>query len=274
MEVTQLAEDGKPAEARNLAQRFRDEMLEEEKARLARQKAPSGVVTAEWDRQQKSQLDSVRLALDYQLGRGLFLGKALDEAGGWARRMMEESPEAMEGALLLAEVQRVKGNLKEACELYKAVLARRPNLPMAANNLAWVLAVDLKEPEQAYAVVQQLRASAAGGKQISGDRLDPDLLDTMGVVYQKLGGKDRAAEMLKVFDAASQRYPRDPRMWLYLGEAYAGLEDKEQADRMFQRAMKLAAPDVKGTLSAARQAQVLKSAREAQARLKLKATSR
>ena len=52
--------------------------------------------------------------------------------------------------------------------------------------------------------------------------------------------KDLQAEMLKRFEPAAKRYPSDPRMYLYLGEAHAGLKDKQLAQGDFLNALKLA----------------------------------
>ena len=71
-----------------------------------------------------------------------------------------------------------------------------------------------------------------------------DFLNILGQVYeqavrQKIE-KNLQAEMVKRFEPASKRYPSDPRMFLYLGDAHAGMEEKEQANGAYRNAIKLA----------------------------------
>jgi predicted Zn-dependent protease len=89
-------------------------------------------------------------------------------------------------------------------------------------------------------------------KEVAIETIPVEYLDTLGQVYQQALNKkvenDLAAEMLKRFESASKRYPSDPRMFVYLGDAHAGLKEKQQAEKAYNTAIKLVQGS-KGSLS-------------------------
>ncbi|MGH7224748.1 MAG: hypothetical protein ACRELF_16115, partial [Gemmataceae bacterium] len=93
---------------------------------------------------------------------------------------------------------------------------------------------------EALRIVQELRKGRFSHKPISGDRLRPGFLDTLGVVYTKMNKGALYGEMRDVFAAARQRYPHDPRMYMYLGHAYAGLLETDRAQQLYASAVEIA----------------------------------
>jgi len=79
--------------------------------------------------------------------------------------------------LSLAAIHEMRGKYDEAEKIYRQVLARDVNNPIALNNLAWVLALQNRNNEYAL----ELITSAYG-------QLGPiaELLDTRGVIYFNL----------------------------------------------------------------------------------------
>jgi hypothetical protein len=47
------------------------------------------------------------------------------------------------------------------------------------------------------------------------------------------------AEMRDSFELARGRYPREPRVFLYLGHAYAGLREPDKAEKMYRKTLEL-----------------------------------
>jgi hypothetical protein len=79
------------------------------------------------------------------------------------------------------------------------------------------------------------------GKPVMVERLSPEHLDIIGKVFaraaRKQADKNLFQEMKAMFGTASKRYPTDPRMFVHLGEAYAGLSQPEQAVDTYQTAL-------------------------------------
>jgi len=89
----------------------------------------------------------------------------------------------------------------EAVRHYRSALAKRPEWPDPANNLAWLLATDpdpdIREPLAAIEFAERLQG---GGKQ-----LDPDQLDTLAAAYAAAGRFPEAG----VTAAAAAQLARD-----------------------------------------------------------------
>src|SRR5262249_36495731 len=152
--------------------------------------------------------------------------QALSQAEAWARRALTAAAPSANDAdknqtlvaqLLLANIDRQmtqkekpdsprrKELLTRAIELYEAVHRANPSNLVAGNNLAYLLVQERKDAEGARAVVEDLRKGRYSGKPISGDRLHPSFLDTLGTVYRAAGQNELAVQLFK---EAAQRYDR------------------------------------------------------------------
>jgi hypothetical protein len=152
--------------------------------------------------------------------------------------------------------------------LYEKVLNKDPKHAVAGNNLAWILATQTNNPERAYAVLQQIRRGRFSDKPAPAERINPEVLDTLGLVYQKLAKPELYPEMRDVFEAARKRYPLDPRMTFFLGEAFAGLGEKKRAQEMYDATVLQADAKARSTLSLPQRQEVLQAVQVAQQKLR------
>ena len=93
------------------------------------------------------------------------------------------------------------GRAEEAIEQLEAALRQRPGWPIAANNLAWMLATApdpaLRDPERAVGLAEETLAVAPQ---------DAGALDTLAAAHAASGRFDRALEL-----ARRARDAGDPR---------------------------------------------------------------
>src|SRR5262249_13987968 len=118
----------------------------------------------------------------------------------------------------------------KAINIYKDVRAEFPASLVAANNLAWLLATEEKNPKAALVILEEVRRETNNPDHpiIGGERLPLEFLDTLGVA---LRADDRNQESLKLFTEAVQRYGQEPRVLLHLAEAQSKLSKVKERDQ-------------------------------------------
>jgi hypothetical protein len=173
---------------------------------------------------------------------------AWSEAERWAGHVLNERPDSIEGNLLLGDIylQRLNAEswvflrpiwAEKAYATYGKVYALHKGHVVAGNNLAWLLASEMNEPEKALAIAREVRQGVYSKRPRSGDRLPAELLDTFGLIQSRLEKPELNAEMRDLFQAAVRRYSGDPRMFLHLGRTYAALKDRTRANEHFTTAI-------------------------------------
>jgi predicted Zn-dependent protease len=128
-----------------------------------------------------------RLAIAFEsageIGRARqWAGKALAAAQAGKQKSQIDASELELANLALAESNKPKADshwLAEARSRFAAIVKKDPKHLVAANNLAWLLAVRLNDPMQARKVIDPI---ATGFRM---DRLPTDAIDTIMVVYQR-----------------------------------------------------------------------------------------
>ena len=210
--------------------------------------------------------DLAKAQVTVTLAQGLMQAAAVDEAEKWLVRVLENQPDHEAALLLMGELHlyrmvKDQGQRKEhaarARDAFSAVYKQRKGHFVAGNNLAWLLATELHDAEEAYRIAQEVRQNRHTKKPLAGDQLPVSFLDTFGLIYEQLGKAQQAAEARDLFEAARKRYPQDARMYLYLGQAYLRLHDQRKADQMLASAVALAQPKVRSPLSPQQKAAVL-----------------
>ena len=88
------------------------------------------------------------------------------------------------------------------------------------------------------------------------------------VLLSELGRRQGTDPTRDVFAAASKRHPHDPRMYLYLGHAYAGLGEPDRAAELYATAVALAGPRGRSLLNSTERQEVIQAAEAAQKKLK------
>src|SRR5207244_1907099 len=89
---------------------------------------------------------------------------------------------------------------------------------------------------EAYRIAQEVRIGAFMTKPMPGDQLPADFLDTLGLIYEKLGKTEQTAERIALFEAARRRYAHDARVFLHLGQAYVAAKEVRRAQQAYDTA--------------------------------------
>jgi tetratricopeptide (TPR) repeat protein len=239
VEIRLLASAGKIAEARRAADQFIDAQLLREGERLESIKPAAGADPKAVEKKRRELLDQARVNLRLVLTEGLKQAKAWDEAETWLRQILDNHPDHELALLQLGNVYLGKEAWAQARDVYERFWAKNKTNLLAGNNLAWILAKYLTNVPAALPIVQQVRKGRLSGKPISADRLPVYFLDTMGLVYTRTNTESLYAEMRDDFELARKRYPREPRVYLYLGHAYAGLRDADKAEKIYRKTLEL-----------------------------------
>jgi hypothetical protein len=257
--VRLLAQAGSKPEAKTIADDFVAKVTAEAQKRAAANPPAAGAV------------DPVELAR----AEALFVtAGAFYRAGDFAEAdarlgRLPKDRQAAEAVLLMrGDIALVKQDWDGAVAVYRQLLDRNPRHFIAGNNAAWVLAAKKNDPAGALRIVEDVRKGLAG-RPIGAERLPPDFLDTIGVVYRKLDRADRYTEMRELFEAAARRYPTDPRMHLFLGEAQAALKENSRAMATLDTAVRLATQPAPGVrLTDEQKKEVLQTAEAVKKRLR------
>jgi tetratricopeptide (TPR) repeat protein len=239
-EVRLLAENKEAGQVRKLVETFIDQQLARERKRLEAEKPAAGADPKETEKARQDRLERFRLRLQLDLTRGLMQGKAWSEAGTWLNEVLAKHPDDVTTLVLLGDLHVSQQSWDKARVVYEKVLALDKTNGVAGNNLAWILAKHLNKAPEALRLVQEARKGRFSHKPISGDRLRPEFLDTLGLIYTKMEKGSLYADMRDVFEAARHRWPHDPRICAYLGNAYAGLLEMDRAERWYAAAIEIA----------------------------------
>ncbi len=152
-----------------------------------------------------------------------------DAAG--AKRSLEEAtaadPSLRLAQLALAEQYRLAGDAERAAERYRRVLAANPKDAAVLNNLAYVLAVDLKHPAEGVGYAERAFTLAPGS---------PEVLDTYGVTQLLLG---RSQEAVQLLSKAARLAPEDSLIRLHAAMAFEAAGLLDAARRELDEAVRL-----------------------------------
>jgi tetratricopeptide (TPR) repeat protein len=105
------------------------------------------------------------------------------------------------GRVVLARLHRARGEHDQEIELLRSALEEVPDLPAAANDLAYALAQRGEDLQEATELAQEARASRPES---------PEIADTLGFVYMRRNLADAA---LVQFDAALELAPAESPSW-------------------------------------------------------------
>jgi len=261
-QIRVLCRAGKADQADREAKTFLDDQLTKLRARQAKE-LEDNRPGSDADRQARLKSNeqaatATEMDITYSVARAFDREAALDKAEAWAEialalaQKMPEPPRNDNVAgvrLLLGETCIVrlqplrdpaqrKPYVDRAIEQYQAVRETSPGNAMASGNLAWLLSQDRHDTDAACAVIKSFLEAPPSQKPTTGDRLDLNTLDTIGVVY--CASPQHAQDAVELFEQAAGRYPDDPRVFLYLGRAYAGLGKNKRAEETLNKSVRLA----------------------------------
>ncbi len=117
------------------------------------------------------------------------------------------------------------GNIKEARPIYERILKLQPDHAIALNNLAYLLAENGGDLDQALALAQRARQRLPD---------NPDVADTLGWIYIKKNLSDNA---ISIFRDLVTKQPEIPTYRYHLGMALFQRGDKPEARKELQAAL-------------------------------------
>ena len=183
------------------------------------------------------ELDGSNFQAYGMLGRLYLAQQRLDEALAEFDELSKRQPRAVQAHTVAGVILEAQRKPQEARKRYEQALAIDPEMPVAANNLAWMYA----ETGENLDVALQLAQSATR-------RLpdNPAIQDTLGWIYYKKGLATLAVPLLQ---KSVELDPQNPILHFHLGLAYLKAGDSPKARVALQRALALA-PDFAGAAEA------------------------
>jgi tetratricopeptide (TPR) repeat protein len=148
-----------------------------------------------------------------------------DEALSSLASLEKKLPSSAGVPALRAQIKETQGNIKEAEDNYRKALQMDPNLDIAANNLAFILAQDGRDLQTALGLAQGARKRQPQNATIA---------DTLGWVYYKL---DLPVLARGQAEFAVSIQPQNGSFQFHLGEIYKKNSQKTEAIRAFQKAV-------------------------------------
>jgi Flp pilus assembly protein TadD len=155
-------------------------------------------------------------------------------------RLVQRQPKSVANSTALGLLYHLQGNLDQAKSAYERALALNPVAPVAANNLAQLLADRNENLDTALQLAQTAKAGLPNTHAVS---------DTLGWVLYRKG---LSAQAIAAFQEAIKADPKNPGYQYRLGLAYLQANDKPAARQALQKALSLGdfpqAPDAKRAL--------------------------
>ena len=171
----------------------------------------------------------------------------LSQAIALLEGLISKSPGNARALMLSALIYEKLNDFAKAREAYEKVLAVKPESPHALNNLAYLFAERLDQPDKAYDLAQKARSLQPA---------DAGIADTLGWILYKKGDYQQARTLLQ--DSAKQ-LPNNPEIQFHLGMANYMMGDMDAARAAFGQAAK-AANDFPGKEEVRRRLAVLEGA--------------
>jgi Flp pilus assembly protein TadD len=188
------------------------------------------------------QLEPSRIETYSMLAQLYLLEGKPEQALAEYQELSEARPKSISAATMRGTLLQVAQRRQEAKDAYRKVLAIDPSAPVAANNLAWMLAEDNENLDVALQLAQTAKAALPD---------DSSAADTLGWIYFKKGLTGQA---ISEFKDAVAKEPANASFHYRLGLAYAQNGDLAEARRTLERALELnaqapEATDARATLT-------------------------
>jgi Flp pilus assembly protein TadD len=149
----------------------------------------------------------------------------LDEARREFEAMAKRDPRAAGPRTMVGMIMEAQGKRDDAKRWYEATVAEMNNVPVVANNLAYIYA------EQGVNLDVALQLAKTAKQQMPDN---PDVDDTLGWVYYK---KDLATLGVRSLEDSLAKKPNDAVVLYHLGLTYAKLGDNDKARTALTQAL-------------------------------------
>ncbi len=192
---------------------------------------------AEAELRKTLEIDANYLAAYSALGALFVNTRQEDRAIAEYQKIIERRPDSATPHTLIGMLDDSRKNYDAAAESYRKALGKDQNAVIAANNLAWLYAVNGKgNIDEAVRLAQGV---------VQKNPNIPGFVDTLGWVYYKKGLYSAAIEQLQKAVALDERAARTgngspaPNYQFHLGMALKAKGDKEAARRALEQAVRL-----------------------------------
>lgn len=141
---------------------------------------------------------------------------------GQSKELIDFLENLSEGIFKTTQIQTVlaeayiSSSPKKSISIYTSLLQNTPNNILVLNNLAWLL---VEERDYEKALKHAIKAQELAPK-------NPDVLDTLGIIFLK---KDNVAKAIEVFEEAVN-YSKQPMLLIHYSKALLANGQKEKAD--------------------------------------------
>jgi tetratricopeptide (TPR) repeat protein len=167
------------------------------------------------------------------LGQLYVRQQRLDAARDEYARIVERRPNDIAAHTMIGMLLQVQQKNAEAKAVYERILSLDGRAVVAANNLAYMYALQGTNLDVALNLAQTAKAGRPD---------DPDVNDTLGWIYYKRNLPALAVEPL---EQSVRSDPKNPVYQYHLGMSYLRLGDKQKARVALEQALKLQ-PDFEG----------------------------
>lgn len=192
---------------------------------------------AEAELRKTLELDPNYLAAYSSLGALFINTNQQDRAIAEYQKIIERRPDNATAYTLIGMLDDSRQNYDAAADSYRKALGKDQNAVIAANNLAWLYAVNGKgNLDEAVRLAQGV---------VQKNPNIPGFVDTLGWVYYKKGLYGAAVEQLQKAVALDERAAKSgngsaaPNYHYHLGMALKAIGDKEAARRELEQAVRL-----------------------------------
>lgn len=151
----------------------------------------------------------------------------MDQAVNVYRTAIQANPQEVRLYLGEGSLEENRGNWQAAEQLYQKALDLRPDYPLAANNLAYLMIEHDGNKDVALSLAQTARRALPNL---------PNTADTLAWAYYSKGVYNSAVDLLQ---EAVKQSPNDATFRYHLGLAYAKSNDLVHAREELQKALKL-----------------------------------
>jgi tetratricopeptide (TPR) repeat protein len=148
-----------------------------------------------------------------------------DEAISGLEAAVKANPDNLAAYLSIAQIYVQGKDYKKAMETYERALARKPDLWVALNDLAFLMVETGGDLDKAMGFAQ---------KALTQRPEEPSVLDTVGWIYLKKGDSAKAIETL---ERARAKADADPSINYHLGMAYLKAAKTAQAKECLKKAL-------------------------------------
>ncbi len=139
----------------------------------------------------------------------------------------QNNPEQVMPHMMLGILNCMTGTCDRAIPHYRKALEINPDFVAAANNLAYVLAEQDTNLNEALELAEKAKEKMPD---------DPRVADTLGWVYYKMGLYDAA---IREFSISMEKLPGNPTVQYHMGMAYYKKGDMKRAENALEKAFEL-----------------------------------